>query len=454
MGTLAVIMPKTFSIEEFKRKSYFINEYFKNRVENIIYYTDNTDTNALLLKNDTVSTCVRIFTPQVEKNDILVFYKSEIDKEYHFLYTKFAPGQHSKEDVYTLEIDGRIRASVSELGKKDYPHLDTHPFNKLGPKTPDGEFYYFPYGYLFKYPGLGSINPFGFRVPDNYSHLEEREKNHKLIIFFGGSAMWSMYSYIHEMFPSVLENKLNELCQSEEIDLRFTVLNFGMHGHIVLNEIMTYLLFCQNLKADYIIAHDGWNDLLYGMISDKFLLNEHNLAYQYNLEYWSQLLHQTKNVKPTQPTGQKFSVVNVPHNIISAYIERKKQFKNMVENEGSQFIWGLQPSIYSKRTHSSDEENYLNSELSHTNPFKEGYKRMPFIYKEYVDTIKKEQNINFFDVHEKFNRYDGQDTLFGDIIHTTPLGDKKIAIHYFEHFKKMILSHSPKNIEISQLVKT
>ena len=47
--------------------------------------------------------------------------------------------------------------------------------------------------------------------------------------------------------------------------MHFTVLDFGLPGNVVLNEIITYLLHCQDIRPDIVVAHDGFNDLFYGL---------------------------------------------------------------------------------------------------------------------------------------------------------------------------------------------
>ena len=67
-----------------------------------------------------------------------------------------------------------------------------------------------------------------------------------LIAVFGGSAAFSVYCQINEMFPARLEHKLS--LALERIGQRVTVLNFGMHDNVVMQEMMTYLLFAQQLR--------------------------------------------------------------------------------------------------------------------------------------------------------------------------------------------------------------
>ena len=179
-----------------------------------------------------------------------------------------------------------------------------------------------------------------------------------MIAIFGGSAAFSIYCLHDEMFSSVLEKKINNFHKENNNSISYTVINFGMCSHVVMNEIFTYILFCQEVKPDYIIAHDGANDMISGMISDPYLLNKFNLTYQHELEEWSQKLHETENLSRTQ-TQMPFHVINLPDNITKAYVERKMQFQRLAESQNCIFIWGLQPLVYSKKSSSIEEMLYF-----------------------------------------------------------------------------------------------
>jgi hypothetical protein len=338
--------------------------------------------------------------------------------------------------VYTLEKDGRLRLAAESIDTLESPGLDLHVFNRVGPKSPDGEFYYFPYGYLFKYTGLGPINEFGFRVDGDFMRFADRAPHHKLIVVFGGSAAWSMYSLHDEMFATRLEEKLNAWSRAESRKETFTVLNFGMHGHVVLNEMLTHVLFTSRLNPDFVIGHDGFNDLVYGMLSDPDLLGRHDITYQYNLEDWGRILHETRDVPTNQPENP-LVVHNIPQLIAKAYVTRKQQFRRMVEATGGRFIWGLQPHVYSKGAMSPSESAYVKA-LPASEPFINAYKRIGYLYDKILDLVRLPEGADFVDVHTYFGRFGADESLFGDIMHTLPEGDERIADCYFEHLRGLI----------------
>jgi hypothetical protein len=369
----------------------------------------------------------QLYSPDAARDcDVLVFAKGTALPE-----LADDPKTISGPRVYTLEKDGRLRLCADSIDVTESPALDQHVFNRVGPKSPDGEFYYFPYGYLFKYTGLGPINEFGFRVVGDFMRYAERAPDHKLIVVFGGSAAWSMLSLHEEMFATRLEEKLNAWAQASGRSETFTVLNFGMHGHVVLNEILTHVLFTSRIRPDIVIAHDGFNDLVYGMLSDPELLGRHDITYQYNLEDWGQILHKMQHVPTNQPE-KPLVIHNIPQLIAKAYATRKQQFRTMVQSAGGRFIWGLQPKLLSKAAMSPSESAYLKA-IRPDNPVVHAFKRIGYLYDKFLDLVQLPEGTEYVDLHKYFGRFGADECLFGDMAHTLPDGDERIAECYFDY---------------------
>jgi hypothetical protein len=166
----------------------------------------------------------------------------------------------SEKPLYHFDMEhpwGRARCLLlsEDISGDDYPLIDVHIFNALSPHQTD-MYYYFPYGYLFRYLGLGPINAFGFRIDKPLESYVGRPNTHKLIAVFGGSSAWSLDCLYNEMFSFKLEEKLNKHSKDNGWEQTFSVLNFSQHGHVLLNELFTYILFCHELKPDIVIAHD------------------------------------------------------------------------------------------------------------------------------------------------------------------------------------------------------
>jgi hypothetical protein len=343
-------------------------------------------------------------------------------------YDGFRRGQ----PVYKVDYLGKLNR-CSQLDDTDYPYFKTHPFNFVGPRH-DDNFYYFPYGYLFRLTGMGPTNEFGHRINQDIEALVNRSANHILIAVFGGSAAWSIFSFYEEMFSYRLQIKLNDDAVRAGSNLKFTVINFGTPGNVVLNELTTYLLFCQRLKPNAVIAHDGFNDLYYGQVSHPHLLNKYAMTYQYNLENWSQILHETSTTA-LDWSKDNIPVINYPRVIVGSYLERVEQFRSVVHGSGTTFISGLQPMMFSKKIMSTEEAAWLPM----FKPKEETFRNMRLLYDRYIESDPGRHGRHFVNFHAIFNEYGAEDTLLGDVMHTVPAGDEVIAAHYFEHMRDRLL---------------
>ncbi|MBU1042278.1 MAG: hypothetical protein KKF77_14375 [Proteobacteria bacterium] len=338
---------------------------------------------------------------------------------------------------YYIDRMGRIFSRETEITRDEYPELETHVFNRLGPRGAGNTFYYYPYGYLFRDNSVGHIDSLGFRVPDDLSFLEGRPVSHKLAIVYGGSAAFSMYSTREEMFPTVAEKIINTALQKYGKGERVTVLNYGMHGNVLMNEILNFVLYCHKLKPDVVIAHDGWNDFAYGLMSDPHLLDKWQVAYQYNLENWSQLVHATFK-RPVNQPGSPFEPRNLPFSVLRAYAYRKDQFAEMVKAAGAQFIPALQPCVYNKATLSPFEADRIDLRAHGMDCFSKVYPRIKTLYDTYLASVRADAPENFVDLPAVFSRYDEKTTLFADHVHTMPKGDHVIADVYAESLMPLL----------------
>ena len=351
----------------------------------------------------------------------------------NYFQPKLIDNLSSAKRVYTINSNGHLcNCRPDQVDSYEYPDIDAHIFNKLGHKSPSGGYYYFPYGYLYRFTNLGPINAFGFRIDIDYRSLENRDVNHKVIAVFGGSAAWSYGCIYEEMFSYRLEVLLNDYCSRNKLPLKFTVLNFGMHAHVVMNEMLTYNLFCYQIKPDYTIAHDGFNDILYGLISDPFLLKKYDLTYSPILEEWSHILHGTHDIPTNQPSIP-YKSLNLPQNILKAYLTRKYQFQEMVELQGGIYIWGFQPMLYSKKKLSTSEKVYR-----HCKAHEDLIPQIKFLYERFAKDVELPERVPILDFHQYFGQFGDDMTLFIDIVHTTPLGDEKVAEYYFTYLKNDI----------------
>lgn len=337
--------------------------------------------------------------------------------------------------VYVVSAEGGINLFLADgtqrsLDAIEYPFVDAHVFNRLAQPHNYIEgarsYVFFPYGFLYRCLGLGPIDAFGFRIDKDVGQLSSREPKHKLITVFGGSSTFSVYCLHHQMFTSVMEALLNEASRSRGLDLTFTVLNFGQNSHVVLNQMLAYQLFCQRLKPDVVISHDGHNDLMWGQINDPYLV-ERGIVYPHNMEDWAALLH--KGEAPSMPAlAPAIPVINPPQRVVRAYVERKRQFADLVASSGTQFVWGVQPLIWAKNGYSEAEAEAFKHWAGHRE-LGAAIRNLPRLYAMLTSDAAPAGSV-YADVHRHFSSFPPEETLFADHVHTQPAGDAVIARFY------------------------
>lgn len=345
--------------------------------------------------------------------------------------------------LYRLSPLGRFTLLNQELDAQEYPFLTEHVFNRLSHSLNEG-FCLFPYGYLYRYPGMGPIDELGHRIGQNLTDVEGRDANRMLVAVFGGSATFSINCRHSEMFAARLERKLNEHCARISAPFTFSVLNFGVPGHVVLNELTTFNLFCHRLRPQIVIAHDGYNDFYYGQLSDPYLLNSHALTYQNIHEKWSQMLFKSNDVPLTwsedkEPWWEnKLTILNYPRSIVRAYSQRQLQFQQIATAAGTSFVAGLQPSLFSRKRKSPQERVALQRQLS--GMYGAIHKGIPFLYEKYLEYGSYRSLRHFVDFTRHFGDMDDSSTLFADCVHTLPAGDELIAQIYSDYICAELLS--------------
>lgn len=318
----------------------------------------------------------------------------------------------------------------AKLDARDNPWIDAHVFHQVGSRT--FGFQHFALGPLYIDPEIGPINPFGFRINFDHRSLAERDPNHKVVAIFGGSAAFSCLVMYDEMFASLLEQSLN----ARGGPLHYTVLNFGMHDHITMQEMVTYLMYVQMVRPDVVISHGGHNDEWYGLQNDRFLLNNYQMVYQRHTEEWSKLIHKTEHVQtpPLFSTTPEIQALNLPQKVIQAYFFRKQQFKTIVEANGGVFLWGHQPLIWSKQKLSElEEEKRLQMENTNPNPlFHRFIRRVKMLHAKTSEELARLKGIRLIDLHQRFEKEPSTTTHFWDHVHCSPAGDQVVAQIYHE----------------------
>jgi len=334
-------------------------------------------------------------------------------------------------NIYRWQVlNNRICSIKEEILEEEDPEINSNIFSKIHNKQ-KSLFGLIPYGFTFRHPGYGYVNELGFRVPKDYHSLKTRDKNHKLICFFGGSCCYSMRVREDETFTFLLEKKLNDYASEHKLKTKYTVLNFGMMGYVLLNELITYILYAEDLNPDIVIGYHLLNDLQCGMSNDNLLLKKFNIAYNHRYEEWSKILHGSNEKLAWSESTTMHNKKNSPKDIIMAYYNREKQFKKIVTNNNSKYISIVQPMFFSKQELSQREQtgyNYYTNKVVHKE-----YTFIQNMYVKYLDYLKSQNEYeDILDLHTIFNQYDKTHTLFCDSAHTLSKGDYEISQHIFD----------------------
>lgn len=428
MTALLVLPPAALGLDEVRRAVRALG-YRLGPSASVVYWTppSHAEYYRALLAGD-VATCIANRKELSFRPDLVAYLHTDDGACAPAL--SFAPAVRA----YTIKR-GQLTVQGGARDNLDDPWRHTHLFNRLS--GGDDGFYFFPYGYLFRCLGLGPINAFGHRIQADLDALARRPAEHLVVAIFGGSAAWSIYAQFEEMFCQRLQERLSRHLASAHPGTRVDVVNLAQNGNVVMNELITFLMFCDKLRPNIVIAHDGFNDLAYGQSTDAFLLR-HGLTYPTNIEHWGAILHGTSEV-PVIDLRAPCPVVNNPPAIIGAYGRRLVEFQTLAQSFGAVFVSGLQPMIYSKSRPSPAEEAHMAPYLDAAAHHAPMYKNMPLLYEKYLRAQPRLGIMHFVDFHSYFARFGAETTLFGDIVHTLPPGDDVIAAAYCDFVVAAVL---------------
>lgn len=302
-------------------------------------------------------------------------------------------------------------------------------FNRLGATNKD-EIYMFPYSFLFRCTGLGRIDKYGFRSRG----IQNSKKKIINISLLGGSACWGFSNVYSKTFGQLLEKKLNLYLRNKNDDREVVVSNFGQHSYLVLDQLITYVLHIKNTNPDIVILHDGFNDLMFGMITDRNLIKD-KISYALTLENMCQKVN-LSNVALTQNDVLRYNCINKPDDIINAYITQKNNLMDIIISSGkTKVISALQPFLLSKSFLSEEERMYLEkTKALEKGQYAEPYNSVRYMYDYFIlNKCDHTLDINF---DKEFSNI--KKTCFVDFCHTNNFGEEIISDIYFHKVKKIV----------------
>jgi hypothetical protein len=304
----------------------------------------------------------------------------------------------------------------------DYKYRFSTAFNRLTSgidyqQSIAGAHICFPYMLLYKYPGFGDIDSFGFRMSEQVlERLTLRPKEHKLVLIFGNSATYDINSNTSNTVAKRLEDLLNNDKPEQQASV-YTVLNFSIGGGTVLDSIFTYLHVAQKLNPDVVISYDGYTDLVHATQCDSGIVNALGIIYHPKMEIFGRSIN-----------GSDDFAVDGAMCGVDAYLYRKKQFELIVKSNGADFVSVFQPLIFGKQVFSTEEIGFVGARDKVL-----GDGAVKLLAKNYEEVSTRAHGIlkTFINLHEWIAQFGEEATLFLDLVHQHPSANKMIADKLF-----------------------
>jgi len=342
----------------------------------------------------------------------------------------------------SLPIQAIQKMNAGQQIDFNFENYNSHNiFNRLSDSSEYG-FYFFPYGYLFRYPKWGTINNLGFRTPHDLADLLKHRDEYFLVQFFGGSTGFDILVPDHETIASRIESFMNKNLDRLGIQKQVIVLNLSQPGNVLLNHISNFTLYGFKLRPDMIISHHGFNDVVSGLISDHRLLKELDITYPDITESWSRFLHQTThpiNLDHGDESSPRFRPVDFasfPNLVVKSFVERVSQFCAYSCSIDAFFLSGLQPALYSKQRHSPLEETYISNYKTY---YKKIYSAVEYSFDLASEHLSSRSDCGVLvDIHSKFKQLSPDTTHFGDTCHLLSEGNEVVAEAYNQEIVRLL----------------
>ena len=435
---LILLPPVPFENEDFKNALNAIEKELKSNKLHLYCNEDSKEYYKINYGHYKIDTLIYCQDKYISKEIISREYNSAYNtKQYIFIILKninhsqaIEVEKNSDINIYRYQIlNNRVCSIKDEITEAEDIEIDSNVFSIIHKKQ-KGLFGLVPYGFTVRHPGYGYVNEMGFRIPKEYQTLKYRDSNHKLICFFGGSCCYSMRVRDDEIFTKVLEDKLNNHSEMNNLNTKYTVLNFGMIGYVLINELITYMMYAEELNPDFVVGYHLLNDLQCGMANDNLLLKKFNLSYNHRYEQWANILHKSDVQLKWDENISMHNQLNTPKDIINAYYTRELQFEKIATNNNSKYISIIQPMYFSKSKLSKREK--VGYDFYTAKGVNSEYIFIKNMYEKYISFMKQKNRYkDILDLHTEFKSYDENDTLFCDSAHTLTKGDEVIASHIF-----------------------
>lgn len=196
--------------------------------------------------------------------------------------------------------------------------------------------------------------------------IQHRDANTKLIVCFGNSALRLVYLPLHETIIENLRKELQNLAPQQN----FIVLNLGINGYTIYEQMMLYNALIYPHSPDIVLSFFGATDWRTGIVNCDVLLKVHKMTYTPGYyEYQAKsLLQRTSLVQSSQLP--LYTELEIPNPKISdddvnlAIATRLRQFHDIVRGGGGKFAAFIQPLLPCKKVWAQEEKDMRYNEIA------------------------------------------------------------------------------------------
>ncbi|MDA3967574.1 hypothetical protein [Helicobacter sp. WB40] len=293
-------------------------------------------------------------------------------------------------------------------------------------------------GTWINYPGFCVVKSNNKKHDDNFYFIEkidfesvsQRDKDTKLIACFGNSALRVEYMDFSKSITGYMRESLGD---------SYIVLNFGVTGYTIYEQMMLYNALVYPLKPDITLSFFAGTDFRVSSVSDSMMVKRHKMIYTTGVyEYLYK-----KSVESKMPLWTEMGNLEDGINkeisyedTINAIESRLRQFNAIVSAGGGAFYSFIQPLLPCKLKWTQEEQNMRKKE--------EEFFAKTAIYQNKIiqDTPKLIEYLKsklydcefLYDLNEVTK--DSLESIFTNYwIHCNELGNKMVAREVIEFLK-------------------
>lgn len=264
--------------------------------------------------------------------------------------------------------------------------------------------------------------------------------NQVRVFMFGGSTLWGYGARDEFTIPSLVARKLSSLPQTPWI------VNFGEAGYVSTQEVITLMLELRKGNVpDLVVFYDGVNDAWAAFQTNTAGLpqNEINRVAEFNMHdrlNWRRglveklgLYRFARGVTSAlgsadrdTPSRRRFMDPALAGAVVDTYLGNVRLVRALAREYGFKAVFFWQPTIYSKKILSPDEERWRLTGTRRPGrgapAFAEEYRTFNDVFRERMKTSRVDGLIDLSGIFES-----ERSTIFIDRFHISEVGNGKVA---------------------------